>query len=93
MRAGREVDAAGRPPPEGADSCDAVARKTGLQARKRVRAGWWIASAAALGAALIAMYVYQKSMEEDFERMLRAALKQHLAEDEKPEQGAQGEKP
>ena len=93
MRVGREVDAAGRPPPEGTDSGDAVAREAGWRARKRVRTGWWIVSGAALGAALIAMHVYQKSMEEDFERMLRAALQQHLADNENPEQGARGEKP
>jgi hypothetical protein len=38
-------------------------------------------SAAALVAALIAMYAYQKSLEDDIELMLRAALQQYHADD------------
>ena len=59
---------------------DSFVRHPGSQGKKGVLARWWIVSAAALGAALVAMYVYQKSLEDDFELMLRAALQQYEAD-------------
>ena len=47
----------------------------------RMRKRWlWLAAAVAIAAALTAMYAYQKSLEEDLEAMLRAALQQFRAD-------------
>lgn len=93
MRFGRDAAAPGRLQPEGAETGDTLARERGRQGRTRIRAGWWIASAAALGGVLIAMYLYQKSLEDDFELLLRAALQQYLANDDNSEHVAEAEKP
>lgn len=47
---------------------------------KKPRQTWlWIGAAVALSGALAAMYVYEKSLQEDLELMLRSALQQFRA--------------
>lgn len=62
-------------------------------ARERVPLRWrwlWIAAAIAVAAALAGGYLYQKSLEDDLEAMLRAALQQYRAEsaESAPQAGA-----
>lgn len=45
----------------------------------------WVTVAVAGAAALVAMYVYEKSLEDDLEAMLRAALQQYEAESPAPD--------
>jgi len=40
----------------------------------------WLTAAVAVAAAVVAMYVYEKSLEDDLEAMLRAALQQYEAD-------------
>jgi hypothetical protein len=68
-------------------------RHVDSKGKKPPVAVWWLVSAAALAAALIAMYAYQKSFEDDFELMLRAALQQYYADDASPGHREQEEKP
>jgi type VI protein secretion system component VasF len=48
--------------------------------RGMIRRWLWVTAAAAAATALVTMYVYEKSLEDDFETMLRAALQQFEAE-------------
>jgi type VI protein secretion system component VasF len=46
----------------------------------RRRQWLWLTAAVAVAAAVVAMYVYEKSLEDDLEAMLRSALQQYEAD-------------
>lgn len=81
------------PGSQGSDPGEPLVSHVDSQGKKPPVAVWWMVSAAALAAALIAMYAYTKSLEDDFELMLRAALQQYQADAAAPGRRERGEEP